>query len=238
MGYPYSSMYLVILFFNLSTAFVGQSSMSLWRPRRSSLAALGDFSLELEKPLGVILEERAIGGGGGVRVDSLMPDGAAAASGAVAPGDVLLKVGAVDVSNLDFDSIMDLLAASPDRLQLTLGDGLGRMDMAKNVAKTLEPEQAFFVDAVVRAAVREARRKGTVGDVESVEIVIGAGFQENGQQCLVRFFAIFSRDGGVSTFTGQVSATGVRSKDGDGKVEIRKLSVAKDEGLGQTLDLI
>lgn len=200
--------------------------------------ALGDFTLELQKPLGVILEERTIGAaGGGVRVESLAPDGAAAACG-VAPGDVLLRVGETDVSDFDFDSVMDLLAASPEKMQLTLGDGLGRMDMAKNVAKTLEPEQAFFVDAVVRQAVREARRKGTVGDVESVEIVIGAGFQDNGQQCLVRFFAIFSRDGGVSTFTGQVSATGVRSSDDEGKVEILKLSVAKDEGLGKTVDLV
>jgi hypothetical protein len=41
---------------------------------------------------------------------------------------------------------------------LTLGDGLGKMDMAKNLARMLAPEQAFFVGAVVHAAVRETRR--------------------------------------------------------------------------------
>ena len=131
---------------------------------------------------------------------------------------------------------MDLLAAAPPTLELTLGDGLGQMDMAKNLARTLAPEQAFFVDAVVRAAVRAARRAQTLGDVQRVEVVVGAGLQDDGRRCLVRFFAIFSKDG-VSTYTCQVAATGVREAAGS-EVTITKLSCAKDEGLGQTIDLI
>ena len=111
------------------------------------------------------------------------------------------------------------------------------LDMASNLAKTLSPDQAYFVDAVVRAAVREARLRRKLGNIEEVEIVVGAGFQDGGQKCLVRFFAIFSKDGGFSTYTCQVSATGVRRSD-DETVGIVKLSCAKDEGLGQTIDLI
>jgi hypothetical protein len=112
---------------------------------------------------------------------------------------------------------------------------------------------------VVREAVRTARRKRKLGDVTEVEIVVGAGFRDDdgtggtgGEQCLVRFFALFSRDGGASTSTCQVSATGVRTQQqqqqqrqgarevegAGGTVTITKLSVAKDEGIGNTIDLV
>ena len=128
-----------------------------------------------------------------------------------------------------------MLFRSP--LDITLSDGLGRMDIAKNLAKTLSAEEAIFADATVRAAVRQVRKIGTqLGDLLSVEIVIGAGVRDNGKTCQVRFFAIFSRDT-VSTYSCSVSATGRKGPNDDG-IEITQLSCAKDEGWGQTHDLI
>ena len=53
--------------------------------------------------------------------------------------------------------------------------------------------------------------------------------------CLVRFFGIFTTDGGASTYSCNLSATGRRREDGS--TEILALSAAKDEGWGQTIDL-
>jgi hypothetical protein len=153
----------------------------------------------------------------------------------------VLQVDDTDVSDADFDSVMQLLVAAPSTLRLTLGDGLGIMNMPKNVVKTClkSKEDAFFVDAVVREAVREIRRSGRLGDLLKVEVIIGAGIQEEGNRALVRFFAIFSTDG-VSTYSCNVSATGVRQpqEDEDSNIKIVSLSCAKDEGLGRTYDLI
>jgi len=68
-----------------------------------------------------------------------------------------------------------------------------------------------------------------------VEVVIGAGVQDSGTKGMARFFAIFSTDS-VSTYSCNVSATGIKSENGD--IKIVYLSCAKDEGLGQTYDLI
>ena len=198
--------------------------------------ALGDFSVELEKPLGIILEEREIGGGG-VKVKELVEDGAAATFSQIVPGDVLLEVGNTDVSKYGFDSVMELLVQSESPVQLKLGDGLGVMDMPKNVVKGLKTtEEAFFVDAVVRQAVREIRKNGRLGDLINVEVIVGAAVKDQGTRGLVRFFAIFSTDG-VSTYSCNVSATGV-TKSEEEDINIVSLSCAKDEGLGQTYDLI
>jgi hypothetical protein len=114
---------------------------------------------------------------------------------------------------------------------------LGRMDMPKNILRTLKTEEdAFFVDAVVREAVREIRRYKKLGDLVRVEVIIGAAVKEEGRRGLVRFFALFSTDG-VSTYSCNVSATGVRQPD-DGGIQIVSLSCAKDEGLGRTFDII
>jgi hypothetical protein len=231
---------LVLLFVDWTKALLGISTPS-WTARTSAGSvwmALGDFTVELEKPLGIILEEREVGGGG-VKIKELVQDGAAASSTGrtIVPGDVLLQVDDTDVSTLDFDSVMDLLISASPYVSLTLGDGLGQMDMPKNVAKSLKtPKEAFFVDAVVREAVREIRRNGRrLGDLLNVEVIIGAGVKEEGTRGLVRFFAIFSTDG-VSTYSCNVSATGVQQNDGS--IQIVSLSCAKDEGMGQTYDLI
>jgi hypothetical protein len=224
----------------------GTTIIKRQQPHPFMSMALGDFTVELEKPLGMILEERKAGGGsGGVRVKELVPDGAAASTKMV-PGDVLLQIDQTDVSSSDFDSVMDLLISAQKTVTMTLGDGLGQLNMPKNVVKTLKtPEDAFFVDAVVREAVREIRRKGRrLGDLLQVEVIIGVGVkeQEGKRRAMVRFFAIFSTDG-VSTYSCNVSATGVRAQDDDdnyddSNIEIVSLSCAKDEGLGQTYDLI
>jgi hypothetical protein len=47
------------------------------------------------------------------------------------------------------------------------------------VLRTLEPDEAFLVDDVVRQAVREIRRSGKqLGDLLKVEVVIGAGIKD------------------------------------------------------------
>lgn len=228
---------ILILISSFATAFIGHNRNHGWvsnrdfqSPTSSWSMALGDFTVELTKPLGIILEEREAGEPG-VQVESLVEGGTAAESGNVAPGDVLLEVDGQDVSTSDFE-----LVSAPEQLRLTLGDGLGRMDIAKTLASRLSPEEAMLTDSVVRAAVRQIRKDGRLGDLLNVEIVIGAGVQEDGNRCLVRFFGIFSTDKGGTTYSCNVSATGVRQ--GDGIIDIVSLSCAKDEGLGQTIDLI
>lgn len=201
------------------------------------LSALGDYEISLSKPLGIILEESEAGQGG-VQVESLAEGGAADISGSIVRGDVLKMIGEVDVSSSDFDSVMELLISAPSDkpIDLTFGDGLGTMDIAPNLAKNTDPNDLFLVDEVVRKAVREVRKddtsKAKLGDLLRVEIVIGAGTRDD--RCMVRFFAIFSRDT-VSTFSCSVQATGIKRENG---VEIVQLSCAKDEGWGQTFDLI
>lgn len=224
---------------------------------RALALSLGEYTVSLSKPLGIVLEECEAGGKAtGVKVASISEGGAADRCGKILRGDTLLKIQDADVSNSDFDSVMDMLIAAPENqgICLTLGDGLGRMDIAPNLAKKLDMEEAVFADSVVRAAVREIRRRssssssaqgGQLGDLLRVEIVIGAGVRKDGS-CMVRFFAIFSRDG-VTTFSCSVSATGMRrgsvgeggdEDNGASEVEIIALSCAKDEGWGQTVDLI
>lgn len=213
------------------------SLLSAWRPApsrgaRSAPAALRvrtayARSVTLAKPLGIVLEERD---GGGVRFDSFQEGGAAAEQAAaldIAPGDRLLAVEGVDVSRRGFDAVMDLL-----------DDGLDTLDITPNLAKSLSADDA---DLTVRAAVRETRRivgasgelQASLGSLLRVETV-RAGVRPDGR-CLVRFFGIFTTDGGASTYSCNLSATGRRREDGS--TEILALSAAKDEGWGQTIDL-
>jgi hypothetical protein len=214
---------------------------------------LGEYSVDLERPLGMILEERGKGGDSGVMVQEVMKDGSAWKNGRVAPCEVLLAIDGTDVSKSSFDSVMEILTSPSENkptTSLLLGDGLGQFDMPKNVVQRLKTtEDAFFVDAVVREAVRTIRRDGRLGDLLSVEVVIGAGVTtEKGddslQRGMVRFFGIFSTDG-VTTYSCNVSATGIRKsgKSGDENdpnkdIQMVALSCAKDEGLGRTYDLI
>ncbi len=210
------------------------SSLPIGRPIPVLAATLGEFTVELKKPLGIVLEERQAGANG-VRVKEIGPDGSAATS-RIVPGDILVQVGNINVKDSDFDFVMDMIASSPPFVRLTVGDGLGILDMPKNVVNTLKSkEDAYFIDAVVREAVREIRRNGRLGELIKVEVIIGAGVQNDGTRGLVRFFAIFSTDG-VSSYSCNLASTGVRQTDGS--IKIVSLSCAKDEGLGQTFDLI
>jgi len=231
-----------------------KSSGSISRTGSSSLKmGLGDYSIDLEKPLGMILEEQE-GENSGVKVQEVLKDDESAGSawntGKIAPGEILLEIDGTDVSRSSFESVMDMLVnggggGSTTTTNLLMGDGLGRFDMPPNVLKRLaSPEDAFFVDAIVREAVRRIRRDGRLGDLLQVEVIIGAGINKddkNRNRGMVRFFAIFSTDG-VSTYSCNVSATGIReSSSGSNEnstIQIVSLSCAKDEGLGRTYDLI
>jgi hypothetical protein len=200
-------------------------------------------SVTLTKPLGLVLEE--LDGGAGVRIEAMQQGGSAAASGVdIAPGDHLLQVDETNVSHTDFDTIMSLLLDAPATLTLTVGDGRGRLDVTPNLARDLSPDDAVLADLVVRAAVREVRRRvgeseelsETLGELLRVEILMGAGMRPDGR-CLVRFFGIFSTaGGGSSTYACNITATG-RRRQGDDGIEITALSCAKDEGWGRTIDL-
>ena len=92
----------------------------------SSLMAgggLGEYTVSLTKPLGIILEERDAGKPG-VQVVSLAEGGAADSSGAIVKGDALVAVDGRDLTQADFDSAMDALITAPgDRpLDIVLSD--------------------------------------------------------------------------------------------------------------------
>lgn len=225
-----------------------------------SMMALGDYTIELTQPLGIVLQDRNDKSGkGGVKVAQIVNDGSAFAhnnknnSIKIVPGDVLIQIDDTNVSTFNFDSVTSLLSSSSNnkKVKLTLGDGLGQLNMPPNVIRQLKSTpDAYFIDAVVRQAVREIRNDGRLGDLLFVEVIIGAGVQSNNEESVgkVRFFAIFSTDGGSSTYSCNVSATGVRSINNQKKgnddendedcVRITSLSCAKDEGLGRTFDLI
>ena len=224
-------------------SYYGQKRVLLLSEKRMTQASYGEYSVELVKPLGIILEEREAGIGNGVQVTEVVKGGAA--DTIIVPGDVLLSIGGEDVTSSTFDEVMSMLMDSPTpNISLSLSDGLGTMDMARNIAKKLSVEDAIIADAVVRAAVREIRgndrSRNQLGNLISVEIVIGVGVQNlkkkttmTKKRCMVRFFAIFSTDT-VTTYSCSVSATGIQSENGN--IEIVALSCAKDEGWGQTFD--
>lgn len=212
----------------------------------SPFSNLGNYDIKVEKPLGILLEELSEGKGGGVKVLSLIKDGNAEKTNYIAPGDVLLEINNEDVSQSDFDSVMGILTTPTEdsSVSLKFGDGLGLMDIASNLQKTLnaQNQDLFLIDATVREAVREVRLSQKLGDVVKVEIIIGANILEENESkvCKVRFFAIFSTDG-ITTYSCNVSAKGVvlvNSKGEDEGITITSLTCAKDEGLGQTVDLI
>ncbi|MGK3751181.1 MAG: hypothetical protein ACI8RD_003481 [Bacillariaceae sp.] len=246
----------------------GSSALFATTSKTDLSLGIGEYMIELEKPLGMILEE-CDGGNGGVQVQEVIKGnnaGNAWKSNFIAPREILSQIDGIDVSKSDFDTVMDLLTtvSSSSAVQLILSDGLGQFDMPKNVVSRLKTtEDAFFIDSIARQAVREIRRDGRLGDLLNVEVIIGAGItnindNDNDNEWneyrrgMVRFFAIFSTDN-TSSYSCNVSATGVDisgDDDNDGttvsikqsenntNIKIVSLSCAKDEGLGRTFDLI
>ena len=216
-------------------------------PQMMAASSPEPFTVSLEKPLGLLLEENEAGGGeGGVQVGSVLEGSAAEKCGEIQAGDALLKVGDADVSVMSFDEVMETLVAAVTPVSLTLAhasysDDDKALDITPNLVKSLKPEDSLLVDRTVRAAraaVRASPRAAReLGRLLRVEIIVGAGVQPNGD-VKVRFFGIFSTGAGGS-YSCNVSATGSPGSSGGAEdVEITKLSCAKDEGWGQTIDLI
>jgi PDZ domain len=77
----------------------------------------------LTKPMGIVFEEND-SEYGGIFVQSLKPDGAAALNGALQPGDQLVVVGSTNVSGLAFDEALGAIIESEgDKTKLTLFRG-------------------------------------------------------------------------------------------------------------------
>ena len=77
-----------------------------------------ECELSLCKPLGIAFEEVAADERRGVVVGDVLPDGSAAESTYVWPGDLLLAVDDEDVTRCDFDQVMDVLIGGPAELSL------------------------------------------------------------------------------------------------------------------------
>ena len=78
------------------------------------------FTLELNRPMGMVLNSGRKGIG--AFVAELVPGGSADVDGTVRVNDVLLSVGpdGLDVTNMDFDDIMDALGRNPDEPTMPL----------------------------------------------------------------------------------------------------------------------
>ena len=106
-----------------------------------------------------------------------------------------------------------------------------------NLAKALKPDDAVKVDRVVRAARAELRAQlaadpalqAELGELLRLEQIVGAGVQNDGVTVKVRFFGIFSRDDGKSSYSCNISATGVI---GDGGDRVHRAVVREGRGLG------
>lgn len=122
------------------------------------------YDVEVSKPMGIIFEENAPEVGG-LYVAELVPDGAAAATGAISVEDQLVSVGSVPVVGLDFDSVMAALqdAPSPATLQFFQGSAeaakasaAGAPDAAAAAAATPAPEAARPGTTTVKVLQKDA----------------------------------------------------------------------------------
>jgi len=75
-------------------------------------------SVQLPKPLGLLLEERA--GAAGAEVASLIEGGSALSSNLVFEGDVVVSIDGKDVSSTGFDEIMEMLGDAGEIVDLVL----------------------------------------------------------------------------------------------------------------------
>ena len=75
-----------------------------------------EFEIELAKPLGIEFEENDAGC---LVVKKLLPEGSAAKSTYVWPGDELRACDGADISSAGFDASMDALIGAPEEVELT-----------------------------------------------------------------------------------------------------------------------
>jgi len=77
----------------------------------------------LKKPMGIVFEENDAKFGG-IFIQSIKEDGAAAANGSLKDGDQLVAVGTTKVSGMSFDDALGAIIDSPDEeIKLTLFRG-------------------------------------------------------------------------------------------------------------------
>ena len=135
-----------------------------------------DFEITLSKPLGIKLEENDLGV---LVVKDLLPEGSAAASTFVWPGDELRACGDADISSCGFDAGMDAIIAAPAECILTF----------RRPAKTAcidfpDGERAFGVkgDSLRTLALRAGYKKIVYncgeGSCGSCEMVLRSGTSE------------------------------------------------------------
>lgn len=159
----------------ISNAFVMRTSIEIAKTSFLELSSTSTeqslLSVELEKPLGVILEEIEEGQPKGVYVLELAEDGSAAASEFKDQlvGLQLAKVMGTDVTNLDFDSIMDQLIAAPSPLNIDF--------IVPSSSPAAEETDEFPVGTVVAIKV--------LGEKGSPETVIEAKVGDNLRQTLL-----------------------------------------------------
>ena len=115
------------------------------------------------------------------------------------------------------------------------------LDVSPSVAKQFanNVEGAILVDKVVSAAQAELKKMqgeklAALGKPVKIDQCVGASVRPNGD-VMVRYFQIFSKSGDASTYSCNVSAT---AKVDGNTISFSKLSCAKDEGWGRTIDLI
>jgi len=153
-----------------SSAFVARTSNVMPTSSlamSSSSTSTGLLSIELEKPLGMILEEVEEGQAKGVYVLELAEEGSAAASEYKDQlvGLPLAKVMGTDVTGLDFDSVMEQLIEAPSPLSLDF------IVEATDAAPVEEEVDEFPVGTVVAIKV--------LGDKGNPETVIEAKVGDN-----------------------------------------------------------
>ena len=139
-----------------------QQQQQQQQQQRGRLLA-GLLSLELEKPLGMILEEVEEGQPMGVKVEELADSGSAYASQHrdTLVGLRVVSVMGTDATSIDFDDVMDLIINAPSPVQIAF-------EVEGEPAPEVEDEAAYAVgDAVTITVLQDGEEtpiQGRVGD--------------------------------------------------------------------------
>lgn len=152
---------------------VTNNKMELSRPyrtfHRSAFQLSAMLSLELEKPLGIILEEVEENAASGVKVEELSDAGSAYAS-EYRDQLVGLKVAQVmgtDVSNMVFDDVMDCIIDAPSPVSIAFyvddDDDDGESEAGSGAVETFEVGAAVQIK-VIQEGVDDKTIDATVGD--------------------------------------------------------------------------